>query len=31
MGINNNGYNCPTCGKNFKKVSLIIEKKIIKK
>ncbi|KAL2720491.1 zinc finger protein 271-like isoform X4 [Vespula squamosa] len=21
MGINNNGYNCPTCGKNFKKVS----------
>ncbi|XP_047369395.1 zinc finger protein 300-like isoform X1 [Vespa velutina] len=25
MGINNNGYNCPTCGKNFKKEQHVIQ------
>ncbi|XP_043485432.1 zinc finger protein 613-like [Polistes fuscatus] len=25
VGINNNGYNCPTCGKNFKKEQHVIQ------
>ncbi|KAK2580126.1 hypothetical protein KPH14_012403 [Odynerus spinipes] len=25
MGLNNNGYNCPTCGKNFRKEQHVIQ------